>query len=121
MTELGEKYRYQDIDRRGPRPIYKNSFCYGRIVVESVTDVEKNEYTRAQGYSYNKTNFYVSYNYHVINVPDWVLNSQNKLNAIYEPITVRLPEKTYEDVVTFYVGKGDKLYQDSIHYKLLKP
>ena len=35
-------------------------------------------------------------------------------------MTVRLPEKTYEDVVTFYVGKGDKLYQNSIHYKLIK-
>ena len=121
VTELGEKYRYQDIDRRGPRPIYKNSFCYGQIVVESVTDVEKNEYTRAKGYSYNQTNFYVSYNYHVINVPDWVLNSQNKLNVLYKQITVRLPEKTYEDVVTFYVGKEDKLYQDGIRYKLINP
>ena len=121
VTELGEKYRYQDIDRRGPRPIYENSFCYGQIVVESVADVEKNEYTRAKGYSYNQTNFYVTYNFHVINVPDWVLNSENKLNAIYEPITVRLPEETYRDVVTFYVGKGDKLYENSIHYKLIKP
>ena len=121
VTELGEKYRYQDIITNGPRPIYKNYFCYGQIVVGDVTDVEKNEYTRAKGYSYNQTNFYVTYNYHVINVPDWVLNSENKLNAIYEPITVRLPEKTYEDIVTFYVGKGDKLYQDGIRYKLIKP
>ena len=121
VTELGEKYRYQNIDRRGPRPIYENSFCYGQIVVESVTDVEKNEYTRAKGYSYNQTNFYVTYNFHVINVPDWVLNSENKLNAIYEPITVSLPEETYRDAVTFYVGKGDKLYQDGIRYKLINP
>ena len=121
VTELGEKYRYQDIITNGPRPIYKNYFCYGQIVVEDVTDVEKNEYTRAKGYSYNQTNFYVTYNYHVINVPDWVLNSENKLNAIYEPITVSLPEETYRDVVTFYVGKGDKLYQDGIRYKLIKP
>ena len=121
MTELGEKYRYQNINRSGNRTKYENSFCYGQIVVESVTDVEKNEYTRAKGYSYNQTNFDVSYNYHVINVPDWVLNSENKLNAIYEPITVRLPEETYEDVVTFYVGKGDKLYQDGIRYKLINP
>ena len=48
VTELGEKYRYQDIDRRGSRTKYENSFCYGQIVVESVTivvesvtDVEK--------------------------------------------------------------------------------
>ena len=121
VTELGEKYRYQDIDRSGSRTKYENSFCYGQIVVESVTDVEKNEYTRAKGYSYNQTNFYVTYNYHVINVPDWVLNSENKLNAIYEPITVSLPEETYRDVVTFYVGKGDKLYQDGIRYKLINP
>ena len=121
VTELGEKYRYQDIDRTGPRPIYENSFCYGQIVVGDVTDVEKNEYTRAKGYSYNQTNFYVTYNYHVINVPDWVLNSENKLNAIYEPITVNLPEETYRDIVTFYVGKGDKLYEDSIRYKLINP
>ena len=121
VTELGEKYRYQDIDRSGSRTKYENSFCYGQIVVESVTDVEKNEYTRAKGYSYNQTNFYVTYDYHVINVPDWVLNSENKLNAIYEPITVSLPEETYRDVVTFYVGKGDKLYQDGIRYKLINP
>ena len=114
VTELGEKYRYQDIDRRGSRTKYENSFCYGQIVVESVTDVEKNEYTRAKGYSYNKTNFYVYYNYHVINVPDWVLNSKNKLNARYKQITVRLPEKNYRDVLKFYVAKGDKLYQNSI-------
>ena len=121
VTELGEKYRYQDIDRRGSKPRYENSFCYGQIVVESVTDVEKNEYTRAKGYSYNQTNFYVTYNYHVINVPDWVLNSQNKLNVLYKQIKVRLPEKTYRDAVTFYVGKGDKLYQDGIRYKLINP
>ena len=121
VTELGEKYRYQNIDRSGSDPIYENSFCYGQIVVGDVTDVEKNEYTRAKGYSYNQTNFYVTYNYHVINVPDWVLNSENKLNAIYEPITVSLPEETYRDVVTFYVGKGDKLYQDGIRYKLINP
>ena len=121
VTELGEKYRYQDIDRSGSRTKYENSFCYGQIVVESVTDVEKNEYTRAKGYSYNQTNFYVTYNFHVINVPDWVLNSENKLNAIYEPITVSLPEETYRDAVTFYVGKGDKLYQDGIRYKLINP
>ncbi|MBI0029034.1 hypothetical protein H3S88_09185 [Gilliamella sp. B14448G11] len=121
VTELGEKYRYQNIDRSGSDPIYENSFCYGQIVVGDVTDVEKNEYTRAKGYSYNQTSFYVTYNYHVINVPDWVLNSENKLNAIYEPITVSLPEETYRDVVTFYVGKGDKLYQDGIRYKLINP
>ena len=61
VTELGEKYRYQNIITNGPRPIYENSFCYGQIVVGDVTDVEKNEYTRAKGYSYNQTNFYVTY------------------------------------------------------------
>ena len=114
VTKLGEKYRYQNIVTNGLRPIYKNSFCYGQIVVGDVTDVEKNEYTRAKGYSYNQTNFYVTYNFHVINVPDWVLNSENKLNARYKQITVRLPEKNYRDVVKFYVAKGDKLYQNSI-------
>ena len=121
VTELGEKYRYQDIDRSGSRTRYENSFCYGQIVVESVTDVNKNEYTRAQGYSYNETNFEVYYNYHVINIPDWVLNSENKLNALYKQIKVRLPEKTYRDVVKFYVGKGDKLYQNTLGYKLINP
>ncbi|MBI0032204.1 hypothetical protein H3S75_13265 [Gilliamella sp. B14384G15] len=41
VTELGEKYRYQYINRSGSRTRYENSFCYGQIVVGDVTDVEK--------------------------------------------------------------------------------
>ena len=121
LTDLGREYWHQYIDNRGPRPLYHNEFCYGPIVVERVTDVTKNEYTRAQGYSYNKVNLEVDYKYHVIDVPDWVINNQEKLNAVYTQGDVRLPNKSYVQTITFKVGKGDKLYQDSLSYFQLKP
>ena len=90
-------------------------------MVERVTDVTKNEYTRAQGYSYNKVNLEVDYEYHVIDVPDWVINNREKLNAVYRQGDVRLPNKSYVQTITFNVGKDDKLYQNSLSYFQLKP
>ena len=121
LTDLGRKYWHQYIDNRGIRTQYHNEFCYGPIVVERVTDVTKKEYTRAQGYSYNKVNLDVYYEYHVIDVPNWVINNQDKLNAVYIQTKARLPGKTYKDIVTFNVGKEGKLYQDTLGYKRIKP
>ena len=121
LTDLGREYWHQYIDNRFKRTRYYNEFCYGPIVVERVTDVTKNEYTRAQGYSYNKVNLEVDYEYHVIDVPDWVLNNREKLNAVYTQGDVRLPNKSYVQTITFNVGKGDKLYQNSLSYFQLKP
>ena len=121
LTDLGRKYWHQYIDNRGIRTQYHNEFCYGPIVVERVTDVTKKEYTRAQGYSYNKVNLDVYYEYHVIDVPNWVINNQDKLNAVYIQTKARLPRKTYKDIVTFNVGKEGKLYQDTLGYKRIKP
>ena len=121
LTDLGRKYWHQYIDNRDDEPLYHNEFCYGPIVVERVTDVTKKEYTRAQGYSYNKVNLEVDYEYHVIDVPDWVINNREKLNAVYTQGDVRLPNKSYVQTITFHVGKGDKLYQNSLSYFQLKP
>ena len=121
LTDLGRKYLYQYVEKDESGPLHHTQFCYGPIVVDRVTDVTKNEYTRAQGYSYNKVNLEVYYEYHVNEVPDWVINNQEKLNAIYTQIKARLPEKTYKDIVKFSVGKGDTLYQDSLGYKRFKP
>ena len=121
LTDLGREYLHEYIDNRFKRTRYYKQFCYGPIVVERVTDVTKNEYTRAQGYSYNKVNLEVYYEYHVNEVPDWVINNQEKLNAVYTQIKARLPEKTYKDIIKFSVGKGDTLYQNSLGYKQFKP
>ena len=121
LTDLGRKYLYQYVEKDESGPLHHTQFCYGPIVVDRVTDVTKNEYTRAQGYSYNKVNLEVYYEYHVNEVPDWVINNQEKLNAVYTQIKARLPEKTYKDIVKFSVGKGDTLYQDSLGYKRFKP
>ncbi|MFQ0973316.1 hypothetical protein [Gilliamella sp. CG35] len=121
LTDLGREYLHEYIDNRFKRTRYYKQFCYGPIVVERVTDVTKNEYTRAQGYSYNKVNLEVYYEYHVNEIPDWVINNQEKLNAVYTQIKARLPEKTYKDIVKFSVGKGDALYQNSLGYKQFKP
>ena len=121
LTDLGREYWHQYIDNRDDEPLYHNEFCYGPIVVERVTDVTKNEYTRAQGYSYNKVNLEVDYEYHVIDVPDWVIDNQDKLNEIYTQTKAQLPGKTYEEVITFNVGKEGKLYEDSLTYKQIKP
>ena len=121
LTDLGREYLHEYIDNRFKRTRYYKQFCYGPIVVERVTDVTKNEYTRAQGYSHNEVNLEVDYDYHVIDVPDWVINNQEKLNEIYTQTKARLPGKTYEDVIKFYVGKEGKLYQDTLGYKRIKP
>ena len=121
LTDLGREYWHQYIDNRGPRPLYHNEFCYGPIVVERVTDVTKKEYTRAQGYSYNEVNLLVRFRYHVVDVPDWAINNQEKLNAVYPQSDVMLPNESYSHTIKFYVGKDDKLYQDNLSYFQFKP
>ena len=121
LTDLGREYWHQDIDNRFKRTRYYNQFCYGPIVVDRVTDVTKKEYTRAQGYSYNEVNLEVDFDYHVIEVPDWVINNKEKLNSIYPQSDVMLPNESYSHTIKFYVGKDDKLYQDNLSYFQFKP
>ena len=121
LTDLGREYLYQYVEKDESGPLHHTQFCYGPIVVDRVTDVTKNEYTRAQGYSYNKVNLDVYYEYHVIDVPNWVINNQDKLNAVYIQTKAKLPGKTYKDIITFNVGKEGKLYQNTLGYKRIKP
>ena len=121
LTDLGREYLYQYVEKDESGPLHHTQFCYGPIVVDRVTDVTKNEYTRAQGYSYNKVNLDVYYEYHVIDVPNWVINNQDKLNAVYIQTKAKLPGKIYKDIITFNVGKEGKLYQNTLGYKRIKP
>jgi hypothetical protein len=122
LTDLGREYQHLFPKQSSSgRIIYHNAFCYGPIVVEKVTDVAKKEYTRAQGYNRNEVNLEVKYQYHVINVPDWAIKNQDKINAVYGKNEVMLPERSYRDTITFYVGEGGKLYEDSLSYKRIKP
>ena len=121
LTDLGREYLYQYVEKDESGPLHHTQFCYGPIVVDRVTDVTKNEYTRAQGYSYNKVILDVDYEYHVIDVPNWVINNQDKLNAVYIQTKAKLPGKIYKDIITFNVGKEGKLYQNTLGYKRIKP
>ena len=121
LTDLGREYWNQDVEKGVSGPLYHNQFCYGPIVVERVTDVTKKEYTRAQGYSYNEVNLLVRFRYHVVDVPDWAINNQEKLNAVYPQSDVMLPNESYSHTIKFYVGKDDKLYQDNLSYFQFKP
>ena len=121
LTDLGREYLHEYIDNRFKRTRYHNEFCYGPIVVERVTDVTKKEYTRSQGYSYNEVNLLVQFQYHVLDIPDWAINNQEKLNAVYPQVKVRMPDRNYLQTIKFYVGKGDKLYESSLTYFQIKP
>ncbi len=121
LTDLGREYWNQYVEKGVSGPLYHNQFCYGPIVVDRVTDVTKKEYTRAQGYSYNEVNLLVQFQYHVIDIPDWAINNQEKLNAVYPQVKVRLPDRNYLQTIKFYVGKDDKLYQNSLSYFQIKP
>ena len=121
LTDLGREYWNQYVEKGVSGPLHHTQFCYGPIVVERVTDFKKYEYTRAKGYSYNEVQLEVYYEYHVNEVPDWVINNKDKIKAIYGASTVELPGKTNKEVVRFYVGKDDKLYQNSLSYFQFKP
>ncbi|MCX8592785.1 hypothetical protein, partial [Gilliamella sp. B3804] len=54
-------------------------------------------------------------------IPDWAINNQEKLNAVYPQVKVRLPDRNYLQTIKFYVGKDEKLYQDNLSYFQIKP
>ena len=120
LTDLGREYQYEDIDRRDVEPIYDNSFCYGPIKVIKVTDVSEKTYERGLS-GYNETQVSVDIDYQVVNTPEWVINNQDKLKALYGASSVRLPDVTYPHTLLYIKGKDGKLYQKSSSYFLKKP
>ena len=120
LTDLGREYQYEDIDSRDVEPIYDNSFCYGPIKVIKVTDVSEKTYERGLS-GYNETQVSVDIDYQVVNTPEWVINNQDKLKALYRTSSVRLPDITYPETLLYIKGKDGKLYHKSYSYFLKKP
>ena len=120
LTDLGREYQYEDIDRRDVEPIYDNSFCYGPIQVIKVTDVSEKTYERGLS-GYNETQITVKINYQVVKTPEWIINNQDKLKALYGSSSVRLPDVTYPQSLLYIKGKDGKLYEKSWFYRVIKP
>ena len=121
LTELGQEYLYSSYKKSGSgRTIYDNSFCYGPIKVIKVTDVSEKTYERGLS-GYNETQISVDIDYQVVNTPEWVINNQDKLKALYGASSVRLPDVTYPQTLLYIQGKDGKLYEESWSYLLMKP
>ena len=120
-TELGQEYLYSSYKKSGSgRTIYDNSFCYGPIKVIKVTDVSEKTYEHGR-HSNNETQITVKINYQVVNTPEWVINNQDKLKALYGASSVRLPDVTYPQTLLYIQGKDGKLYEESWSYLLMQP
>ena len=121
LTELGQEYLYSSYKKSGSgRTIYDNSFCYGPIKVIKVTDVSEKTYERGLS-GYNETQISVDIDYQVVNTPEWVINNQDKLKALYGLYSVLLPDVTYPESLLYIKGKDGQLYNKSSPYLLMKP
>ena len=121
LTELGQEYLYSSYKKSGSgRTIYDNSFCYGPIKVIKVRDVSEETYERGLS-GYNETQITVKINYQVVNTPEWVINNQDKLEALYGLYSVLLPDVTYPESLLYIKGKDGQLYNKSSPYLLMNP
>ena len=121
LTELGQEYLYSSYKKSGSgRTIYDNSFCYGSIKVIKVTDVSEKTYEHGK-YSNNETQISVYFDYEVVDTPEWVINNQDKLKALYDSSSVHLQNVTYPHMLLYIKGKDGKLYKDSSAHFLKKP
>ena len=121
LTELGQEYLYSSYKKSGSgRTIYDNSFCYGPIKVIKVTDVSEKTYEHGR-YSNNETQVSVYFDYEVVDTPEWVINNQDKLKALYDSSSVHLQNVTYPHMLLYIKGKDGKLYKDSSAHFLKKP
>ena len=119
--ELGQEYLYSFYKKStSGRTYYDNSFCYGPIKVIKVTDVSEETYERGLS-GYNETQVSVYFDYEVVDTPEWVINNQDKLKALYGASSVRLPDVTYPQTLLYIQGKDGKLYEESWFYHLMKP
>ncbi|MFQ0974259.1 hypothetical protein [Gilliamella sp. CG35] len=119
LTDLGREYWFQSIDDRDKDLIYNSSFCYGPKKIVKVKDITEKTYESGL-YRKNQTNVDVKIDYQVLDTPDWALNNQDKLNALYT-VKVKLPGKNYPETVTFIKGDDGELYHEALAYLLIKP
>ncbi|MFQ1006538.1 hypothetical protein [Gilliamella sp. CG22] len=119
LTDLGREYWHQFIDNRWKKPFYNSSFCYGPKKIVKVKDITEKTYESGL-YRKNQTNVDVKIDYQVLDTPDWALNNQDKLNALYT-VKVKLPGKNYPETVTFIKGDDGELYHEPLAYLLMKP
>ena len=119
LTDLGREYWHQSIDDRWKKPFYNSSFCYGPKKIVKVKDITEKTYESGL-YRKNQTNVDVKIDYQVLDTPDWALNNQDKLNALYT-VKVKLPGKNYPETVTFIKGDDGELYHEPLAYLLMKP
>jgi len=70
---------------------------------------------------YNETQITVKINYQVVNTPEWVINNQDKLKALYGSSSVRLPDVTYPQSLLYIKGKDGQLYERSSFYRVMNP
>ena len=121
LTELGQEYLHSFFKKStSGRTIYNNAFCYGPIKVIKVTDVNEKTYEHGL-HGYNEIQVSVDIDYEVVDVPEWAIKNQKKLDALYPQINLRLPEKVYPHSIIFIKGKDGHLYQDSLSYELIPP
>ena len=121
LTELGQEYLYSFFNKTpSGYTIYNNAFCYGPIKVIKVTDVSEKTYERGLS-GYNETQISVDIDYQVVNTPEWVINNQDKLEALYGLYSVLLPDVTYPESLLYIKGKDGQLYNKSSPYLLMKP
>ncbi|OTQ24248.1 hypothetical protein B6D04_06010 [Gilliamella apicola] len=121
LTELGQEYLYSFFNKTpSGYTIYNNAFCYGPIKVIKVIDVSEKTYERGLS-GYNETQITVKIYYQVVNTPEWVINNQDKLKALYGLYSVHLPDVTYPETLLYIKGKDGQLYNKSSLYLLMKP
>ena len=72
-------------------------------------------------YSNNETQVSVYFDYEVVDTPEWVINNQDKLKALYDSSSVHLQNVTYPHMLLYIKGKDGKLYKDSSAHFLKKP
>ena len=121
LTELGQEYLYSFFNKTpSGYTIYNNAFCYGPIKVIKVTDVREKTYERGLS-GYNETQISVDIDYQVVNTPEWVINNQDKLEALYGLYSVLLPDVTYPESLLYIKGKDGQLYNKSSPYLLMNP
>ncbi|MCX8591277.1 hypothetical protein [Gilliamella sp. B3804] len=121
LTNLGREYWYQYINNSDKEPIYYSSFCYGPKKIVKVTDITEKTYEKGRFTGRKETQVNVDIDYQVLDTPDWALNGQDKLNALYS-VEVKVPGKTYIDEITFIKGDDGELYHHkSLGYLLIKP
>ena len=121
LTDLGREYWHQSIDDRWKKPFYNSSFCYGPKKIVKVKDITEKTYEKGRFTGRQETQVNVKIDYQVLDTPDWALNAQDKLNALYTQVDVKLPGKNYPETVVFIKGDDGELYHQPLAYLLIKP